>query len=79
MGDRLEMVNTDEMVSALLTRNPRAARVFLNHGMHCVGCAIARFETLAEVCAAYGVPMERLLDELRQRSPEVDRESEGNA
>jgi hybrid cluster-associated redox disulfide protein len=47
--------------------------------MHCVGCAIARFETLAEACAVYGVPVERLLDELRERAPEADRESEGNA
>jgi hybrid cluster-associated redox disulfide protein len=63
-GDKPEMVNTDEMVSALLTRHPRAARVLLNHGMHCVGCAIARFETLAEACAIYGIPVERLLRDL---------------
>ncbi len=31
MGVRLEMVNTDEMMSALLTRAPQAARVLLNH------------------------------------------------
>ena len=79
MGDRREMVNPDEMVSALLTRHPQAARVLVNHGMHCVGCAIARFETLAEACAVYGVPVERLLDELRERGPEADRESEDNA
>ena len=79
MGDTHEMVNTDEMVSDLLTRHPRAARVLVNHGMHCVGCAIARFETLAEACAVYGIPVERLLDELRDRGPEADRESEDNA
>ena len=79
MGDRLEMVNADEMVSAVLTRHPRAARVFLNHRMHCVGCAIGRFETLAEACAVYGVSVEHILDELREGSPEADRESEGNA
>ena len=79
MGDRREMVNTDDMVSALLIRHPRAARVLLNHGMHCVGCAIARFETLAEACAVYGVPVEGLLDELRERGPEADRESKDNA
>jgi hybrid cluster-associated redox disulfide protein len=64
MGDRREMVNTDEMVSAVLTRQPRAARVLLNHGMHCIGCAIARFEPLAEACAIYAIPLERLLSDL---------------
>jgi hybrid cluster-associated redox disulfide protein len=33
--------------------------------MHCVGCAIAAFETLAEVCLVYGVPLEQLLEDLR--------------
>ena len=36
----------------------------LNHRMHCVGCAIAPFETLAEVCCVYGVPLKRLLSDL---------------
>ncbi len=68
MGDIFEMINEHETVSALLARDPRAARILLNHRMHCVGCAIAPFETLAEVCLVYGVPLEPLLEELRQGS-----------
>jgi hybrid cluster-associated redox disulfide protein len=63
-----EVINAHETVSALLARDPHAARVLLNHHMHCVGCAIAPFETLAEVCLVYGVPLEQLLEELRHRS-----------
>jgi hybrid cluster-associated redox disulfide protein len=63
-----EMINGHETVSALLLRDPHAARVLVNHRMHCVGCAIAPFETLAEVCLVYGVPLEQLLAELRRRS-----------
>jgi hybrid cluster-associated redox disulfide protein len=55
----------DETVAALLAREPRAARVLLDHGMHCVGCAIAPFETLAEICVIYGVSLEQLIVELR--------------
>jgi hybrid cluster-associated redox disulfide protein len=57
----------DETVAALLAREPRAARVLLDHGMHCVGCAIAPFETLAEICAVYGVSLEQLMVDLRGR------------
>jgi len=60
-----EVINADETVSALLAGNPHAARILLNHGMHCVGCAVAPFETLAEVCLVYGVPLEELIEELR--------------
>jgi hybrid cluster-associated redox disulfide protein len=68
MGDRPDVISAHDTVSVLVARDPRAARILLNHGMHCVGCAIAPFETLAEVCAVYGLPLESLLDELRHRS-----------
>jgi hybrid cluster-associated redox disulfide protein len=76
--DTPDVINTHETVSALLANDPRAARILLNHGMHCVGCAIARFETLAEVCAVYGVPVEQLLKELGGPGPEADKESDGH-
>ena len=60
-----DMSCADETVAALLAREPRAARVLLSHGMHCVGCAIAPFETLAEICLIYGVSLEQLMVELR--------------
>lgn len=62
------MTHSDETVAVLLDRDLLAARVFLRHGMHCVGCAIAPFETLAEVCGVYGVPLEQLLEELHLTS-----------
>ena len=64
MGPLPNVAKADETVAELLAREPRAVRILLGHGMHCVGCAIARFETLAEVCAIYGVPLEQLLEEL---------------
>jgi len=36
--------------------------------MHCIGCAIARFETIAEACAIYGVSAEQLLLEIDQQA-----------
>lgn len=59
------VARADETIAELLAREPRAVRILLGHGMHCVGCAIAPFETLAEVCAIYGLPLEPLLEELR--------------
>jgi hydroxylamine reductase len=47
-------------MEALLTR-PGAARVLVDRGMHCLGCAIAPFETITEACAIYGVSVEELL------------------
>jgi len=57
-------------VAEVLLRRPFAARVLVNHRMHCVGCAIAPFETLAEACEIYGVSLSDLLEELND--PRVD-------
>jgi hybrid cluster-associated redox disulfide protein len=56
------VARADETIAELLAREPRAVRILLGHGMHCVGCVIAPFETLAEVCAIYGLPLEQLLE-----------------
>jgi hybrid cluster-associated redox disulfide protein len=65
----------NETVAALLAREPRAARVLLDHGMHCVGCAIAPFETMAEICVIYGVSLEQLIVELRDDRASEERET----
>lgn len=54
-------VNGNDSVADVLASSPLAARLLLDCGMHCVGCAIAPFETIAEACAIYGVSVERLL------------------
>ena len=71
-----DVSDSDETVAALLAREPRAGRVLLDHGMHCVGCAIAPFETLAEICVIYGVSLEQLLVDLRDHCASEKRESE---
>ena len=70
-----DMDYADETVAALLARDPGAARVLLDHGMRCVGCAIAPFETLAEVCLIYEVSLVQFIGELRDRGASEERET----
>jgi hybrid cluster-associated redox disulfide protein len=53
-------------VADVLSANPAAAQVFIRRGMGCVGCAFVRFETVAEVAAAYGVDACALATALRE-------------
>lgn len=55
----------DWTIDALLQARPGAARILLRHGMACVGCAMARFETVAEAAREYHVELGGLLKELR--------------
>jgi hydroxylamine reductase len=51
-------------VAEVLLQRPVAAHILVKHRMHCVGCAIAPFETVADACEIYGVSLQDLLDEL---------------
>jgi len=53
-------------VAEVLARWPQTIPVFMRHRMACVGCAMAPFETLAEVAAIYDLDLKTLLSELEQ-------------
>jgi hybrid cluster-associated redox disulfide protein len=45
---------SDLSVAELMYRWPQTIRVFLDWRMHCVGCPIARFHTLADSAREHG-------------------------
>lgn len=62
--NRSRTVNGNDSVADVLARSRHAVRVLFDRQMHCVGCAIAPFETIAEACAIYGVSLDGLLQDL---------------
>ena len=53
-------------MAELLAAWPAAGSVLAHRGMACVGCAMARFETVEEAAAAYGFDADEFLDEVRR-------------
>lgn len=56
-----EPLSVNDTLTEVLLKRPFAARVLLRYRMHCVGCAIAPFETLAEAGEIYGVSPDELI------------------
>lgn len=67
-------LGANDTIAEVLLQRPQAARVLLDYRMHCVGCAIAPFETVADACEIYGVPLEELLTALN--NPSFENEDE---
>jgi len=66
------MAITKEMsIGAIVQDHPETVRVFLNHGLMCVGCAAARFETLEQGAMAHGIDVDALVDDLNAVVPQV--------
>jgi len=42
----------------------QTVRVFLNHGLMCIGCVAARFENLEQGAMAHGIDVDTLLRDL---------------
>lgn len=51
-------------VACHLGAHPASARVFFDHRMACVGCALSEFDTLADAARAYGLSLDSFLTEL---------------
>jgi hybrid cluster-associated redox disulfide protein len=65
-----ESLTASMTVADVLLKRPLAARILVNRRMHCVGCAIAPFETLADACEIYGISLGDLLAELNAATME---------
>jgi hybrid cluster-associated redox disulfide protein len=68
----------DTRIGDLLAADARAARVLMQRGMGCTGCAFAPFETVAEAAAAYGIDaceLARALAAVITAAPTLERKS----
>jgi hybrid cluster-associated redox disulfide protein len=45
---------------------PETVPVFLEHGLGCLGCALARFENIAQGAQAHGIDVEVLMAALNK-------------
>lgn len=48
----------ETMISEVLEFAPETAPLFKEIGMHCLGCAMANGETVAQACRAHGVDVD---------------------
>ncbi len=61
------MAITKEMtIQEVVQSNPETIRVFMEHGLHCVGCSIARYENIEQGALAHGIDVEKLIEDLNK-------------
>lgn len=55
-------VKKDMTIAEALKAKPAAAKVLQSIGMHCLGCAMARGETVEEAAEVHGVDADKLVE-----------------
>ena len=56
--------NKDTRIGEILEKAPEKAEIFLEIGMHCLGCPASQMETLEEACDVHGIDVNEVLEKL---------------
>ena len=54
-------ITKDTIIGDILNIAPQTAPLFMNIGMHCLGCPASRGETVEQACMVHGVDPAELL------------------
>ena len=57
-------VTKDTIIGDILDIAPEVAPIFLEIGMHCLGCPSARGESIEMACAVHGVDADELVEKI---------------
>lgn len=59
-------VTKDTIIGDILDICPQTAPLFLEMGMHCLGCPASRGETIEEACAVHGTDADELVEKINE-------------
>jgi hybrid cluster-associated redox disulfide protein len=59
-------VTKDMIISDVLSLDRGTAPIFLNNGMHCLGCPSSSGESIEDACMVHGIDSDKLIKELNE-------------
>ena len=62
----MQEVTKEMSIGEVLRMNRGTARIFMEFGMHCLGCPHATAESIADACAAHGSDPDALVQKLNE-------------
>ena len=64
-------ITADMPIGDVVRQYPSTVPIFMGHGLHCLGCALARFENIREGAVAHGINVEVLMEDLNKAIPQA--------
>jgi hybrid cluster-associated redox disulfide protein len=61
-----EEITKDMGISDVIQKYPDLVPVFISHGLGCIGCAMAQFESIEQGAAAHGMDIDALMKDLNE-------------
>lgn len=60
----MTQITKDTIIGDILDVCPQAAPIFLEIGMHCLGCPASRAETVEQACMVHGTDPDELVEKV---------------
>lgn len=57
-------ITKDSIISDVVLAHPETIAIFLQYGLHCVGCSMAQFDTIASGARSHGINPEYVVKDL---------------
>ena len=61
-----EKITKDMPIGEVVEKYPQTIEVFMKHGMHCLGCAVAHFENIEQGAKAHDIDLDKLIEDLNK-------------
>lgn len=68
-------ITKESGIADVVRKHPETITVFLRYGLHCMGCSLAQFDTIASGARSHGVNTEYLVNDLNEHIKAVQRAS----
>lgn len=69
MAKTKEKITGEMSIGEVVSKHPKAAEVMMKHGMHCIGCHVALWESIDQGCQAHGMDkktIKKMIDEMNE-------------
>ena len=65
------MIKKDMSLGEIVEKYPETVQIMMEHGLHCVGCHVAAYESLEQGCKAHGMDDEEIKALLKKMNSAV--------
>lgn len=66
--EKIIKITKETTISEAVKKHPKTAFVFMDYGLHCVGCPMASDETIEEASKLHQIDLAKLLKDLNKKT-----------
>ena len=71
-----DLITKNMGIMEAIQKYPDVVGVFVAHGLGCIGCAMANFETIEQGATAHGMDINALMKDLNKAAAEMEPKKE---